>query len=248
VQFVELGARVKAVNLLPGNRPTVQFEKDNQLHTLQADHVWSTIPITILARMLNPAPPEELLDAAMKIKYRAMILVYLVLDTPQFSAYDAHYFPGSDIPITRLTEPKNYNASQEPVDRTVLCAELACSADGKEWQLADEELGNLVCDAIERAGLPLQANVLQVVTRRLRFAYPIYHQGYEKYFDRLDEWVSQQENILTFGRQGLFAHDNTHHALYMAYCAVKCLTETGEFDRKRWESYRKIFETHVVED
>jgi protoporphyrinogen oxidase len=244
----ELGARVKAVNVLPGERPSVQFEKDNQLQTIQADHIWSTIPITILARMLNPAPPAELLDAAQKINYRAMILIYLLLDTPQFTEYDAHYFPGSDIAITRLSEPKNYSASQEPVDRTVLCAELPCLADGKEWQMTDEDLGKLVCDALERAGLPAPARVLQVVTRRLRFAYPIYQQGYEQYFDRLDEWVGKQENLLTFGRQGLFAHDNTHHALYMAYCAVRCLTETGEFDGNRWESYRKIFETHVVED
>jgi protoporphyrinogen oxidase len=177
-----------------------------------------------------------------------MILIYLLLDTPQFTEYDAHYFPGSDITITRLSEPKNYSASHEPVDRTVICAELPCVADGNEWQMTDEELGKLVCDALERAGLTMHANVLQVVTRRLRFAYPIYQQGYEQYFDRLDEWVGQQEKLLTFGRQGLFAHDNTHHALYMAYSAVSCLDPSGRFNLDRWEEYRKVFETHVVED
>jgi len=177
-----------------------------------------------------------------------MILVYLVLETAQFTEYDAHYFPGADIVITRLSEPKNYSASQEPADRTVLCAELPCSAESKEWQMTDEELGELVRDALERAGLPVQVKVLQIETRRLRFAYPIYHQGYETYFDRLDEWVGKQNNVLTFGRQGLFAHDNTHHALYMAYSAVSCLQENGQFDMDLWESYRKIFETHVVED
>ena len=147
----ELGARVKAVNLSSGECQEVQYEKDNQLHTLQADHIWSTIPITILARMLNPAPPAELLDAAQRIKYRAMILVYLVLETSQFTEYDAHYFPGSDIAITRLSEPKNYSASKDPLDRTVLCAELPCLVDGEEWQMTDEELGSLVFDALERA-------------------------------------------------------------------------------------------------
>ena len=244
----ELGARVKAVDLLPGEPPAVRFEKDNQLQTLQADYVWSTIPITILARMLNPAPPAKLLEAAQNIHYRAMILVYLVLDTPQFTEYDAHYFPGADIAITRLSEPKNYSTSQEPLDRTVLCAELPCTADGKEWQMTDEDLGKLVCEALARAGLPVKVDVLQSVSRRLRFAYPIYHQGYEQYFERLDEWVGMQENVLTFGRQGLFAHDNTHHALYMAYSAVSCLQKDGSFNQEQWEAYRKIFETHVVED
>ena len=63
----------------------------------------------------------------------------------------------------------------------------------------------------------------------------------------LDAWGGSLPGILTFGRQGLFAHDNTHHALYMAYCAVDCLGEGG-FDHSKWAGYREIFSTHVVED
>jgi hypothetical protein len=33
----------------------------------------------------------------------------------------------------------------------------------------------------------------------------------------------------------------------MAYCAVDCLQD-GRFDAGRWEEYRKVFATHVVED
>jgi hypothetical protein len=94
----------------------------------------------------------------------------------------------------------------------------------------------------------VQAPVKEVMTRRLRYAYPIYNRGYEVAFDRLDRWLSRIDGLLTFGRQGLFAHDNTHHALYMAYCAVACLDENGCFDRKRWQAFRRSFETHVVED
>ncbi len=54
--------------------------------------------------------------------------------------------------------------------------------------------------------------------------------------------------ILTFGRQGLFAHDNTHHALFMARCAVRCLGSDGGFQREKWENFREIFASHVVED
>jgi hypothetical protein len=54
-------------------------------------------------------------------------------------------------------------------------------------------------------------------------------------------------NLLVYGRQGLFAHDNTHHALYMAYAATDCLVD-GVFDQEKWKAYREIFATHVVED
>src|SRR5262249_18247370 len=52
-------------------------------------------------------------------------------------------------------------------------------------------------------------------------------------------------NVLSYGRQGLFAHDNTHHALAMAYAAVDSLGPAG-FDRTRWAAHRRVFETHVV--
>jgi len=46
----------------------------------------------------------------------------------------------------------------------------------------------------------------------------------------------------------LFAHDNTHHALFMSYSAADCLGPDGRFDRRRWQQYRQRFEGHVVED
>jgi hypothetical protein len=64
----------------------------------------------------------------------------------------------------------------------------------------------------------------------------------------LEAWLGELPHLLTFGRQGLFAHDNTHHALYMAYAAVKCLEASGRFDGERWQAYRQVFATHVVED
>jgi len=98
-----------------------------------------------------------------------------------------------------------------------------------------------------RAGLPDPGQPLRVMSRRLRQAYPIYTMGYERPLGTLDRWSESLPRFLSYGRQGLFAHDNTHHALYMAYCAVECLTADA-FDRNRWNAYREIFATHVVED
>jgi protoporphyrinogen oxidase len=243
-----LNAPVRSVEIDGGGLHSVNCERDGQPLSLKADYVWSTIPITALARCVQPSPPEEFLRAAERIDYRAMILIYLVLEQGQFSEYDAHYFPEPEIPISRLSEPKNYRNGHGPENLTVLCAELPCAPVDPEWDQSDAELGQLVCQALDRAGIPVQAQVKQVVTRRLRQAYPIYRQGYEAYFDQLDGWLGQLEGLLSFGRQGLFAHDNTHHTLYMAYAATDCLNTDGQFDQGRWEDYRRVFENHVVED
>ncbi|MEZ5397682.1 MAG: hypothetical protein R2724_33580 [Bryobacterales bacterium] len=177
-----------------------------------------------------------------------MLLIYLTLETDQFTPWDAHYFPEEGVRITRLSEPKNYSASAEPAGRTVLCAELPCSTDDALWKGADEELGRAVQDDLERAGLPVRAKVAGVTVRRLRFAYPIYRNGFEAHFSRVDQWLGAFENFVSFGRQGLFAHDNTHHALAMAYAAVECLDQGGGFDRTRWAMWRGVFDSFVVED
>jgi hypothetical protein len=64
----------------------------------------------------------------------------------------------------------------------------------------------------------------------------------------MDRWLGGIDGVLTLGRQGLFAHDNTHHTLAMAYAAVGCLSPEGKFDHARWAEHRQEFETHVVED
>lgn len=114
--------------------------------------------------------------------------------------------------------------------------------------MSEEELQGVFLSSLEAAQLPVPTSVASVVVKRLPQAYPIYTHGYELAFDRLDAWAGSIENLLTFGRQGLFAHDNTHHALYMAYSASECLRADGSFDRERWAQFRRVFDTHVVED
>jgi protoporphyrinogen oxidase len=245
---LHLKATVQTVEITQDNHFNVYYNHDGRVAHIEADYVWSTIPITVLAASLKPAIAAEYLESASRVKYRAMILIYLVVEQDRFTEYDAHYFPESSIPITRLSEPKNYSAGRHPEGRTVLCAEFPTSINSPEWYLSDEKLGEMVLNALRKAGIPVTAPVSQVVVRRLSHAYPIYQEGYEKYFDKLDSRIDQIPGLLSFGRQGLFAHDNTHHALYMAYCAVNCLDESGVFDHRQWQEYRRIFETHVVED
>ena len=64
----------------------------------------------------------------------------------------------------------------------------------------------------------------------------------------LDHWVGSLPRVSTFGRLGLFAHDNTHHALAMAYDAVAALRADGSRDETAWSAARARFADHVVED
>ena len=218
-----------------------------QERVFEADYVWSTLPISLLAGLINPAPPAEVTEAARSLEYRSMLLIYIQLPVEIFTEYDAHYFPDTALSITRLSEPKNYAATGHPRGLTTLCAELPSSPGEAPWSMDDSELADLVAGDLKHAGIPLPCSPSAVQVKRLRHAYPIYTMDYERHFRTLDIWGEKLPRLLTYGRQGLFAHDNTHHALFMAYAAADCLTD-GAFDEARWRSYRSVFETHVVED
>ena len=214
---------------------------------LRVRRVWSTLPVSLLAKMARPAAPPEVLAAADALQFRAMTLVYLVLDIDQWTPYDAHYLPEPTTPVTRISEPKNYRDGDDPPGRTVLCAEIPCTVADAVWTASNDELGEMVADGISRCDLP-PVRPTEVVVRRLSHAYPIYTTGYERHFSALDAWAAQQPRLLTFGRQGLFAHDNTHHALAMAWAAAEALTPGGGFDEAAWAAARERFREHVVED
>jgi protoporphyrinogen oxidase len=243
---LKLCANVSGVN--GGTLPAVRASYGTGMAVQwRARQVLSTIPLPVLARLVVPQAPRAVLEAACALKYRAMILIYLVLETDRFTEYDAHYFPGTEIPITRLSEPKNYGLNG-PADRTVLCAELPCSAQDAVWKASDEQLGKLVLSALADAGIPVRCPVRSVAVKRLQQAYPIYTRDYGQHFDRIDQWLEDVPGILTLGRQGLFVHDNTHHTLAMGYAAADCIRDDGSLDRERWAGYRRSFESNVVED
>jgi protoporphyrinogen oxidase len=214
---------------------------------LEGRVLFSTIPLTALARMCSPSPPSEVLAAAESLSFRSMLLVYIVLALDRYTPYDAHYLPEASTPVTRISEPKNYRDGDDPPGRTVLCAEIPCSVGDDFWSRGEDELANVVVSALRGAGLP-PAPIEGVVVRRLPHAYPVYRVGFEDHFRVLDSWLEKQPRVLTFGRQGLFVHDNAHHALAMAWAAADALGSDAIIDEQTWSRARTRFANHVVED
>ena len=105
----------------------------------------------------------------------------------------------------------------------------------------------MVTDELVRSGLE-DPRPVEVAVRRIRYAYPVYRLGYEQALASLIDWTDRRRNLVTFGRQGLFAHDNTHHTLAMAWAAADAVDSYGRLDPKRWEEARRSFDSHVVED
>jgi protoporphyrinogen oxidase len=248
------GAATARARLLYG-RAVEQLELSDDAVTARLDdgsevtarRVWSTIPVTALARMADPGPPGDVLAAAARLRFRAMVLVYLVVAADRYTGYDAHYLPEEWTPVTRVSEPKNYRDADDPPGQTVLCAEIPCEQGDAVWSMTGDALRDVAVDALTRAGLP-RPRVVAVDAQRLSHAYPVYETGFESALDPLQRWIDGVPRLLTFGRQGLFVHDNAHHALAMAWDAADCLQPRDGFNHERWRRARESFRAHLVED
>lgn len=213
---------------------------------VRAPSVLSSLPAPLLARV--GGAPADVLDAAGRLRHRAMVLVYLVLDAPRLTAFDAHYFPEPTTPASRMNEPRNYRDSDEdPADRTVVCAEVPCWVDDDTWTATSDVLADRIMTSLAPLGFDWPA-LLDVEVRRLPRVYPVYTDQYAEDLARVEAWVEDQPGLLTFGRQGLFVPDNTHHALLMGQEAARSVRDDGSIDRDRWGRVRDGFREHVVED
>lgn len=215
--------------------------------TIEADAIISTIPASKLIGISNPGAGVDVEAAADALEHRGMAFIYLVVPRDQYTEFDAHYFPGLDTVIARLSEPKNYRKGSDPIGQTVLCAEVACTVGDQIWAMEDDALGSLVASQLAEQGLAHPEHV-DCQVRRLPFVYPVYRHGYRKHLDVIEQWVERQPNLITTGRQGLFVPDNLHHTVAMGRAASEVIASDGSIDRAAWARSREQFRSHVVED
>lgn len=239
---IRLSSPVRSLRVGPPHRLVVGETE------IEAGVVLSTLPLDLLASIVDPAPPENVVDAAATLDHRAMVLLYLVLDRPQYTEFDAHYLSSATNPVSRLSEPKNYRSSaDDPRDVTVLCAEVPCWVGDETWTATPEELGERVRAALIADGLP-DPRPSSYEVRRLPRVYPQIRRGFAARQAQVEEWVDGVDGLLTLGRQGLFVGDNTHHVLAMGHAAADCIRSEGTIEKQAWRRAREQFRANVVED
>ena len=223
-----------------GSKTGIDVVHQGTKQTLEADIVFSTIPVTKTALLIG------IEDQRVMLSYRAMLLVYLVIDLPQFTGFDAHYLPERNFFISRISEPKNYSLVPEPEDKTGICLEIPTEPDSELVNMSQEVLVSKVREQLREMNLPHDFKLLGFKKVFLPNAYPQYRLTYRDLFEELSARLAEFGSVINLGRQGLFVHDNTHHTLDMAYSAADCFT--GTWDRERWREHLKDFEKNVVED
>ena len=217
--------------------------------TVSADAVLSTVPVPTLASIVEPAPPPDVISALERCRTRSMVLAYLAVDRDQYTPYDAHYFPGPETVVARLSEPKNYRDGDDPAGQSVLCAEIPCWSHDDIWHTDETEIAERVAADLHASGLPT-VSVSETAVRRLPSVYPVFERATMGDRATVAGWLASlaPSGLISFGRQGLAVIDNLHHVTDMGAEAASALTPEGEISSAAWLASLDRFASHVVED
>ena len=125
-----------------GNRVDgVTVSTENGAERIEADNFISSIPLTLLAKIMDPAPPAEVLAAADALTFRNIITVNLMLKKRQVTPDTWLYVHDRNILFGRFHEPKNWSPAMVPSDDyTSLVVEYFCSFGDHIWYMSEEQL------------------------------------------------------------------------------------------------------------
>ncbi len=196
------------------------------------EHFVSSIPITDFVRMMEPAPPREVLEAAEQLFFRDLIIVFLKINKPNVTKDSWIYFPDLRVPFGRWHEPKNWSRWMVPDEGlTSLPVEYFVFEGDEVWRTPDEELVRRTVDFIEREfGFFGRKDVIGWEVRRIRQAYPVWHVGYEVPRKVILDFLEGFENLYLVGRNGRFRYNLMDHSYETGILAAKSIIDGRRYD------------------
>lgn len=188
----------------------IQSIELNGQEKIKVEHLLNTLPLNIFLNILDPAPPAAVLELVQQIRFRNIVLIVFMIDKPRINNNASMYFPDSKYPFTRIYEPKNRSPKMAPAHQTTLAVEIPCQHSDTWWKLDDQTLTATIKEAVLGLGFFEEQELLDVVTKRLPFAYPILELGFEEKVQEILAYLDRFDNLYTNGRNGIFQYSHIH--------------------------------------
>ncbi|HDH96483.1 MAG TPA: FAD-binding protein [Proteobacteria bacterium] len=205
------GKRITSVEVRTADG-TVGFEPEN---------VISSIPIDELVRLLDPQPDSAVIADAGRLEYRALVCLFVTIDRPQVTKDNWIYFSEKRFPFARMHEPKNWDRSMSPPDKTSVCLEFFCSKGDATWNATEEELASSSLPLLAEAGFFKLDEVESRHITRIPHAYPILKLGYKAKRRRVLDELEKLANLKLVGRTGTFTYYNMDHVIEQVFEVLK---------------------------
>jgi protoporphyrinogen oxidase len=206
-------ARVERINHSDFNIESIVINNHERFVTENGIEFISSIPVTKLVNMLHPSPPENILTAASKLKFRDLVIAAVMINRKRVTDQTWIYIPEQKIPFGRLHEPTNWNEKMAPEGKTILVEEFFSFKGDAVWNKSDEELAAVAVENLENMGFIKKHEVIGSSVVRVPNAYPLFEVGYEERCDEIYEYLGRFRNLHITGRIGMFRYYNMDHAI-----------------------------------
>ena len=230
VEVERLGGRVElntAVRrIIHENRTitAVELEHRGTIERVPASAVLSTMPLRHLVHALSPAAPQEVRDAADRLKYRDFVTVALILDVPETFPDNWIYVHDEQVKLGRVQNFKNWSPDMVPDPKmSCLGLEYFCFEGDGLWTMADADLIALGTREMAEIGLIDPSTVVDGTVVRMPKAYPVYDEGFEQALEVIRRYLDGFANLQVAGRNGMHKYNNQDHSMVTAMLSVQNL-------------------------
>lgn len=215
---IHLNAPVTRIHWQPGRIIGVEAGE----RYFAADHVLSSLPIRDLVRMLEPAAPQYLREAASLFQYRDFLMVALVLPVRDAFPDNWIYIHDPSVRVGRIQNFKNWSPEMVPSNEvTCLGMEYFCFEGDDLWSMPDDELIRMASVELTNLGLGDGKTVLEGAVVRSKKAYPVYDGTYRQALDGVRKFLAETPNLQLIGRNGMHHYNNQDHSMLTGLLAAR---------------------------
>ena len=219
---VHLGASVDRI-CWAGNRVDgIDVSMQGRSESLTGTHYISSMPIRELIQKMNPPAPQEVIDAAERLKYRDFLTVALIVNKKELFPDNWIYIHDSQVKVGRIQNFKNWSPYMVPdQNKTCLGLEYFCFEGDGLWTMSDKDLIELGTRELELIGIAKAGDVEDGSIVRMPKAYPVYDADYQKALTYIREFLDGFQNLQVVGRNGMHRYNNQDHSMLTAMLAVE---------------------------
>jgi protoporphyrinogen oxidase len=183
----------------------------------------SSMPIRELVQALDPAPPQKILDAANKLRYRDFLIISLVVNRKEVAPDNWIYVHEPGVKVGRIQNFKNWSPAMVPdANKTCLGMEYFVFENDELWSSPDDKLLEMARQEIAQLGLVRPEEIEDGTVVRMQKAYPMYDEDWSAQVDTIRDYLSQNmRNLQLVGRNGMHKYNNQDHSMITALYAAR---------------------------
>jgi protoporphyrinogen oxidase len=201
-----------------------------ELTEFSAEDVISTMAIRDLVNALDPAPPEDVLRAANRLRYRDYLTVVLIVNRAAVFPDNWIYIHSPEVKLGRIQNYKNWSPHMVPdPSRSSLGLEYFMWDHDAEWGWPHERLIDTGIHECAQIGLIEPREVDDGTVVRMTKAYPVYDRTYQQSLAMVRRYLGQLTNLQLIGRNGQHRYNNQDHSMLAGVYAARNLAG-GNYD------------------